>query len=310
MPPLSYHEGQRAVQNEANTVEVADRLADWVGPAAAFAEDADLIIMASRTADSRLEFTVVSGSPPLAKVIDDAPITIEFSPRLSARLPLGNCGGLVIGMSTARRARVNGLLSLIDGKPTLRATEAFTLCRKYIAPSISPNTALRVGPSARRRIALDEPYLQAVLERAETCFLATICPKGNPDVSHRGGPPGFIEFDAKSSTLSWPEFVGDGVFKSAGNLRATRSFTLLVADFETGDAVELSGVGNYTNTRPERRPRTDALVRHKEQYPAQGYITAEIQIASRLDNAFAPRERIEKAIRITSRSDVDEQAPR
>lgn len=51
--------------------------------------------------------------------------------------------------------------------------------------------------------------------------------------------------------------MGDGIFKSAGNVRATGKFTLLVPDMESGDAVELVGAGKYTNTRPERRLRLD-----------------------------------------------------
>lgn len=47
MKSFRYHEGQRAVQHEANSIQCADKLSRWVGPVAAFTAIADLIILAS-----------------------------------------------------------------------------------------------------------------------------------------------------------------------------------------------------------------------------------------------------------------------
>ena len=47
MRHFRYHEGQRAVQTEANSRANADNLVSWVGPAAEFSRMADLIVMAS-----------------------------------------------------------------------------------------------------------------------------------------------------------------------------------------------------------------------------------------------------------------------
>jgi len=99
------------------------------------------------------------------------------------------------------------------------------------------------------------------------------------------------------------------VFKSAGNVRATGVITLLVPDQDSGYGVELIGRGDYRNIRPEHRPRLDALVQHREPFPIQGKITWELVRAVRLRQLLHPRQRIEKAIKVTSRSSVDEQAP-
>jgi len=80
---------------------------------------------------------------------------------------------------------------------------------------------------------------------------------------------GIPRTDAAARRLTWPEYVGDGVFKSAGNVRATRMMTLLVPDHDSGDGVELIGRGDYTNIRPERRQRTDSLVQHRDPFPIQ-----------------------------------------
>jgi hypothetical protein len=155
----------------------------------------------------------------------------------------------------------------------------------------------------------NDPWLAGLLARTETSFLASIGPDGGPDVAHRGGPPGFLELDPSGRRLTWPEYVGDGVFKSAGNVRATGIMTLLVPDHESGDGVELVGRGEYRNIRPERRQRVDSLVQHRDPFPVQGQITCEVTRAVRLRQLLHPRQRIERAIKVTSRSTVDEQAP-
>lgn len=309
MPPLTYHEGHRAVQEEAQTVEVADKLADWIGPATQFALEGDLFILTSGNASDGMKFLVASGPPSLVEIAGEDPIVLRFVDSLTSRLPSGPCGGLVISMATARRARLNGVISSDANGAILTTTETFTLCRKYISPSISRAEKPLLGPLAREGVGLDDRRVGDLVSRAETAFLASIAPEGNPDVSHRGGPPGFIDFNSATGTIKWPEFVGDGVLKSAGNLRSTGSFTLLIPDFETGDGIELLGTADYTNTRPERRPRTDALVKHRDPFPEQGFIEGRVLGAFVLKRLLHARERIEKRIRITSASEVSEQAP-
>jgi uncharacterized protein len=309
MPPLTYHHGQLSIQAEAKTTAVAEHLASWVGPVREFARGADLVLLAAPDEGQRLRFTVLSGQAPLLEVALQGDPLVRFPSAFSSRLPIGRCGGLVINLALARRARLNGVMAANDGVCELATAETFTLCRKYMAPSIALDVSARLGPASRRSLPLDDPWLRDLLARAETSFLASISPDRGPDVAHRGGPPGFLMLDAASGRLSWPEYVGDGVFKSAGNVRATGAFTLLVPELDTGDGVELVGEGRYTNLRPERKMRLDALVQHKEPFPVQGVIEARVHAAYRLTGVLSPRRRIDRALKVTSSSSVKEQAP-
>jgi hypothetical protein len=85
--------------------------------------------------------------------------------------------------------------------------------------------------------------------------------------------------------------------------------TMLVPDLETGDGIELIGHGDYKNLREDRKQRIDPLVQHREDFPVQGVITCEIDRALRLSGLLHPRRRLERAIKITSRSTVSAQAP-
>jgi hypothetical protein len=308
MPPLRYHEGQIAVQQEAKTTQIAERLAHWVGPIAEFAQISDLFLFAISDPEQILRFTVLSGKPPLMKTRKGSEIRLQFPSDRAPRITTPTlCGGLAIHLGQARRVRTNGRLIPMAEGVDLEAHETFTLCRKYMAPSLALDDRPHLGPVAREPLAFDDPWIPDLLARAETSFLASISPQGGPDVAHRGGPPGFIKLDVSARRLTWIEYVGDGVFKSAGNVRATGSMTLLIPDFENGDGVELIGRGEYTNQRTDRR--VDPLVQHRDPFPSQGIMTCEIMRAFRLRGLLHPRKRIEKALKITSRSTVDEQAP-
>ena len=57
----------------------------------------------------------------------------------------------------------------------------------------------------------------AFIEKAILFFLATADAEGRPDVSHKGGPPGFVRVTGPSE-LAFPDYDGNGMFKSLGNI--------------------------------------------------------------------------------------------
>ena len=57
-----------------------------------------------------------------------------------------------------------------------------------------------------------------LIESAPMFFLATIDADGFPDVSYKGGMPGFVRVVGES-TLAFPNYDGNGMYKSLGNLR-------------------------------------------------------------------------------------------
>jgi hypothetical protein len=306
--PLQYHAGQIEVQCEANTRPVAEMLAGWVGPVGEFVRVADLIFLAVQDDAEELRFIAVSGKAPLIEVSGGR--SIRF-PGLTVPVNGGQilAGGLAISLAQLRRARVNGMLVQDPLGWTLEAHEAFTNCRKYVAPSIAVDDAPRYGPSDADVLPIDDGWLARVVGTAETSFLASISPDGQPDVSHRGGRPGFLRFDPAAARLEWDEYVGDGMLKSAGNVRATGSVTLLVLDIASGDAAEITGAGTYRTLRTLREARSEALEQHGEHYPIQGAMEMRITGARRIRSLVAARRRVDRALRITSRSSPDDQAP-
>ncbi len=140
-------------------------------------------------------------------------------------------------------------------------------------------------------------------------FLASISPDRGPDVAHRGGPAGFLHLNPTTRQLVWSEFVGDGVFKSAGNIRSTGVMTVLIPDLTTGDGIELVGTATYRNIRSGRQQRSSPLEQHHEDFPVQGMMTCTIQRAIRLHQLMSPRQPVMSEGKITSCATIDVQAP-
>jgi hypothetical protein len=301
MRPFDYHSGQRDVQREANSVACADKLATWVGPVSSYAVEADLIVLASIRGDE-LDVAALSGPPPLVQsATHDGSIAITAPLALAERLDVrAPWGGIVINPATARRSRVSGQPVRTDTGIELPCSVAFTNCRKYMTPTSSTGDGTHVGTSSRDALAFDDPWIATTCAAGETAFLVTCTPAGVADVSHRGGPPGFLRFDAESPSLAWTEYLGDGMFVSTGNVRADARFAMVVLDFESGDALRLDGAAQYRNVRVDRRERVDALLQAGEPFPVQGRMDAVLQSAWRLRGFTHPRVRVERRARITS----------
>lgn len=70
----------------------------------------------------------------------------------------------------------------------------------------------------------------AFIASLEFFFLATADGEGRPDCSFKGGPPGFVQVVAPD-LLVFPDYDGNGMFKSLGNVRANPHLGLLFIGF-------------------------------------------------------------------------------
>jgi predicted pyridoxine 5'-phosphate oxidase superfamily flavin-nucleotide-binding protein len=67
---------------------------------------------------------------------------------------------------------------------------------------------------------------KAYIESAEYFFIATADAQGRPDCSFKGGPPGFVRVTGEAE-LAFPDYDGNGMFKSLGNLLVNPDVGLL-----------------------------------------------------------------------------------
>ena len=66
--------------------------------------------------------------------------------------------------------------------------------------------------------------------KQEIAIISTSDVEGNCDTSFRGGPPGFIRI-LDEKTLIYPEYMGNGVLASLGNMYENPHIGLLIIDF-------------------------------------------------------------------------------
>lgn len=82
----------------------------------------------------------------------------------------------------------------------------------------------RLAERLRHTVLTDED--KTFIESLEFFFLATSDPVGRPDCSFKGGAPGFVRV-LSPDELAWPDYDGNGMFKSLGNIAINPSVGLL-----------------------------------------------------------------------------------
>jgi predicted pyridoxine 5'-phosphate oxidase superfamily flavin-nucleotide-binding protein len=81
---------------------------------------------------------------------------------------------------------------------------------------------------------------RAFIERLDLFFLATVNTRGEPSCSYKGGDPGFVRaLDAR--TLAFPNYDGNGMFLSTGNLASTRHVGMLFIDLCSPKRLRVNG---------------------------------------------------------------------
>lgn len=85
--------------------------------------------------------------------------------------------------------------------------------------------------------ALDADAI-AFIESRAFFFLSSVNADGHPTVSHKGGAPGFVRVP-DPTTIVFPNYDGNGMFLSMGNIAGDGRIGLLFMDFETPHRVRV-----------------------------------------------------------------------
>lgn len=255
-PTSNFHDGELAVQRLAGVRREAERLVGMLGEPhldggiGNFLADRELAVITARDGGHRLWTSPLTGATGFLRAHDGV-LTVAAVPREDDplwRLRAGQRVGLIaIEFATRRRVRVNG--ELVQAGPDgleIEVEQAFGNCPKYIQQrTVQSVVAAEAGSVHRDRLNADDG---ALIARADTFFLGTVHPHRGADASHRGGSPGFVRVDGPQ--LWWPDYPGNNMFNSLGNLAVDDSAALLFLDFATGRALQLSGTAVLEWTDP------------------------------------------------------------
>ena len=299
---VGFHAGELAVQRRAGTRDEAARLSPMLDPAelrggiVAFLADRTFAVITARDAGGRLWTSPLSGPPGFLQAA--TPTTLAVHARLPDGdplhgLPAGQKAGLVvIEFAARRRVRVNGTLSAADDDTlAIEVEQAYGNCPQYIhqrllAPAGPEAGAAQTSLRDVRRDTVLSAADAGLIRAADTFFLGTTNPERGADTSHRGGTPGFVRVDG--GRLWWPDYPGNNLFNSFGNLAVDPEASLLFFDFDTGRTLYLSGTAEVEWDAPGR-PGDDGRTGRRAAFTLQRLVAGPLLPSRQVAHSPYPR---------------------
>ena len=246
--PAGFHPGELAVQERAGVRERAARVGGSIHqemPAAAraFLEQRRYVVLATADSAGRPWASVLRGPAGFVGAPNPRTVRLEAAPipgdPLAENLQTAELVGLLaIDLATRRRMRVNGRLSRADGAILIGIDQLYANCPKYIQSREAEPSTSAERRAVRRSAGLTAAQ-RAWIAGADTFFIATLNPGEGADASHRGGAPGFVTVEG--NRLVWPDYAGNMMYNTLGNIAAHPRAGLLFPDFETGSVLLLTG---------------------------------------------------------------------
>jgi len=207
------------------------------------------LVVGSRDAQGRPWASMLAGRPGFIESPGERRLRIGALPAagdpLARHIAVGAALGLLgIEPQTRRRNRMNGTVLDVDAAGfTVGVEQSFGNCPQYIQAR-EPQWVDAPAPTLAEDLAGGlHAAAQALVRRADTLFIASAAPAG-VDVSHRGGLPGFVRLShdtSGASVLSIPDYRGNNMFNTLGNIAAHPHAGLLFFDPASGDLLHLSG---------------------------------------------------------------------
>lgn len=252
-----FHHGERFVQQRTGERATALINSKNVGPripdaARAFVGQQRWCIIGAADAAGTVSACLLAGKRGFMQPSEDlSSLRIALDDphgRLSGTSPLGglkvgeSVALLLIELQTRRRLRINGYVDSISPDwLDVAVGQAFPVCPRYIQkrqPNIEPVESEAVRETGSLGTDLDAVAMDWIAA-ADTLFIASVGPAGEVDVSHRGGHPGFVQ--RCGQTLRIPDFNGNSMFNTLGNLTVDARCGLVLPDFEGARQLQLSG---------------------------------------------------------------------
>jgi predicted pyridoxine 5'-phosphate oxidase superfamily flavin-nucleotide-binding protein len=248
---MKFHSGEIAVQERAGVRDIAEDvgegIVDHLPPGASgFLELRQMAVLGTVDSDGRLWASVVTGQPGFIETVDDR--TLKIAARVSSSDPLfrnlakeGHVALFAPDFVATRRVRVHGRGVNKQGAIYIRTEEVYGNCRRYLQERlfIGERKTSATDQTAETGNALSAAQQQQI-SQADTFFIATDNPGRGADVSHKGGNPGFVRV-VDDKHLAFPDYNGNSMFNTLGNLTVNPHAGLLFIDFDSGRTLQLSG---------------------------------------------------------------------
>jgi len=249
-----FHEGELAIQRKAG-VAVATKSFERqisnsiVRGAISFIENQAMAIISSVDLQKKIWVSVLFGDFGFVKVPDPNSLFIDLTNVYSDKSDIvysnieneSQLGTLFIELATRRRFRINGIAQKTGDQIDLSVVESYANCPKYIQQRIIHNPTKINDSNAKKSTGQKfDDRISTWISSADTLFVGTQSLNGKMDASHRGGKPGFVEV-ISGDTIKIPDYQGNNLFNTFGNLEQNPNTGLLFIDFENNTSLQLTG---------------------------------------------------------------------
>jgi predicted pyridoxine 5'-phosphate oxidase superfamily flavin-nucleotide-binding protein len=247
---MVFHPGELAVQQRAGVARAASEVGEGILssiPAGAreFVARQSMIVAASISPSGAVWASVIGGAPGFIEVVDVRRLRINSLP--AAGDPLhenlvreAHIALIIPDLSAARRLRISGIGRIAEGAIHVTTAQVYANCPRYIQKRRL--RGMRSWPDAApaRRASAMSPEHRAMVVQADTFFIATDYRESGADISHKGGNPGFVKV-ISDRRLAYPDYNGNSMFNTLGNISVSPAAGLLFVDFAGGGTLQLSG---------------------------------------------------------------------
>jgi ferredoxin-NADP reductase len=150
--------------------------------------------------------------------------------------------GAVSGMEDADGKDGGGAAGVGQVQLVVKIEQSLGNCPKYlnckrIRPTIPSPELFWEG------VQLPTPAME-LLAKADIFLVSSAHVHEDMDVNNRGGPKGFMRLESNEqdgAVLVWPEYSGNNLYQTLGNLQTDPRAGICIPDFESGDVLYLTG---------------------------------------------------------------------
>ncbi|TLD32360.1 oxidoreductase-like protein [Venturia nashicola] len=270
-----WHRGEQVMHKMTNVPEYDNPTSYALTPQAAYMlQSAPLLAIGTLDSELRPWVALWGGESGFAKPLGGgivgvrADIDIAYDPVAEAFIPKSKrkdgevvrsegegkiFAGLTIDLMTRKRVKIAGkmIAGAVGGvgekgigeiQAAVKIEQSLGNCPKYLnRKDIRPAPAHPELLSTSLKLTSEGI---ALLAKADLFFISSSQENKDMDANHRGGPPGFVRVVSNSedgAEIIYPEYSGNRLYQTLGNLMVTPRAGIVIPDFETGDVLYLTG---------------------------------------------------------------------
>jgi predicted pyridoxine 5'-phosphate oxidase superfamily flavin-nucleotide-binding protein len=247
-----YHAGELAVQARAGVREQAEHIGTTIRPdmpkiAQEFLRNQRMMVLATTDSEDQVWVSALCGPPGFIEAAGSRALKIHST--IAPGDPLAenlnhrpDIGMVAVEFPTRRRMKVKGQSEReSDGTLIIHAARVYSQCTKYIQAREPIDNSDE--PAEAKQVVQTQsltPGQHEWIANADTFFVGSFHPETGADASHRGGDPGFVKV-ISNETLVFPNYWGNSMLNTLGNVTVDSHAGLLFIDFDTGSTLQITG---------------------------------------------------------------------